>query len=392
MKDMTSRNIIVVAPHFQSFVREQAEVIQRDFANVTAMIPIPWLSEIADMIPFIGRNFRFIDWALKSQSSAVDSFMTPRFFTLPFGFARRRNHHIIAQSCINSLKPITTPYDLIHVHFLDIGYVGSVIKEKYGIPLIITGHGADVYELPMRDEWYRRLTRQTIHSADAIISVSHFNAEILKKLGLPSRKLHVIPNGFDPSRFRPLNKTNCRKFLNLPLNKKILLAVGRLSPEKGHKNLLEAFAQLCQNRHDLMLVLVGSGSLAEELEKHGRRLNLQQDLLFAGHIPNVRIPIWVNASDIVVLPSLMESYPTVIPESLGCGRPVVATRVGGVQEAIEEGTSGILVNPRSVSSLSDGLAKALESDWDYDTITSISKHLSWNQLVPRILDVYRELL
>ena len=389
---MTSRNIIIVAPHFQSFVREQAEVIQRDFANVTAMIPIPWLSEIADMIPIIGRNFRFIDWALKSQSSVVDSFITPRFFTLPFDFAKRRNHHITAKSCINSLKSITTLYDLIHVHFLDIGYVGSVIKEKYGIPLIITGHGADVYELPMKDEWYRRLTRQTLHTADAIISVSHFNAEILKKLGLPSRKLHVIPNGFDPSKFRPLNKAKCRMFLDLPLNRKILLAVGRLSAEKGHKILLEAFAQLCKNRHDLMLVIVGTGSLAEELEKYGRRLNLQQNLLLAGHIPNARIPVWVNASDIMVLPSLMESYPTVIPESLGCGRPVVATRVGGVPEAVEEGKSGILVNPNSASSLRDGLVKALELDWDYDTIANISRHLSWDLLVPRILEVYRRLM
>lgn len=354
------------------------------------MIPIPWLSTVTMAIPFIGRNFRFLDWVLQSQSTIVDLFVTPRFFTLPFSFARRRNHYAIAKSCINSLKSITPVPDLVHVHFLDIGYAGLAIKEKYDIPLIITGHGADVYELPMKDEWYLRLTQQTANAADAIISVSHFNAKILKNLGVASKKLHVIPNGYDPAKFRQLNKTRCRELLNLPHKKRIVLSVGRLSPEKGHLILLEAFAQLSQIQTDLMLVIVGAGSLEEHLKKRGQRLGLDRNLLFTGHVPNFKIPLWMNASDIVVLPSLMESYPTVIPESLGCGRPVVATRVGGVQEAIEEDKSGIIVKPNNILSLRNGLNKALESNWDNDAIAESSRQFSWNVLVPRILEVYSQ--
>jgi len=99
----------------------------------------------------------------------------------------------------------------------------------------------------------------------------------------------------------------------------------------------------------------------------------------------------MNASDIFVLPSLAEGFPTVIHEALACGKPVIGTRVGGVPEALTNREVGILVNPRDSVALADAILNALKKKWKPEIIINYAKQYSWNSLVKQILEVYQSL-
>ena len=183
-----------------------------------------------------------------------------------------------------------------------------------------------------------------------------------------------------------------RKKLGLPLNKNLLLSVGGLVDVKGHTYLVDAMRIVLKKRNDVILVIVGSGSLKERLQKKAKELGLNGKILFVGGKRHNEIPTWMNASDLFVLPSLSEGFPTVIPEAMACGKPVVGTKVGGVPEIITNQEVGLLVNPKDPEKLALAIVDALNKTWSSEAILNHAKQYSWNTLVPRIISVYKEVL
>jgi glycosyltransferase involved in cell wall biosynthesis len=314
--------------------------------------------------------------------------MSPRFFTLPFEEVRKRNCYLAARSCIKALSQNTFSFDLIHAHVLYNGFIGAKLKNRHNKPLIVTAHGGDVYDLPFRDNWHRTIVRYVLSEADEVITVSEFNASKLLSLGLSSNKLHVIPNGYNPNLFKPLSSFSARQKTGLPSNKKVILSVGNLVDVKGHIYLIYAMKTILKKRNDVILVIVGSGPLKEKLQKIVFQLGLSGKILFVGRKMHEQIPIWLNASDIFVLPSLSEGFPTVIPEAFACGKPIIATRVGGVPEAVTNDDVGLLVDPKDSSALASAILYALERNWRKELILSHSRTYSWSNLVQEILAVY----
>ena len=129
-------------------------------------------------------------------------------------------------------------------------------------------------------------------------------------------------------------RQSARRTLGLPPDRKILLAVGNLVEVKGHRYLVEAMAEVVKERQDVLCVIVGSGPLRGRLERQVRALGLEEHVRFVGGKPHEEIPIWMNACDVFVLPSLNEGNPTVMFECLGSWRPFVGRDVGGVREII----------------------------------------------------------
>jgi glycosyltransferase involved in cell wall biosynthesis len=224
-----------------------------------------------------------------------------------------------------------------------------------------------------------------------VITVCKFNAEKLLSLGVSSSKLHVIPNGYDEQLFRPISKAYARGRLGLPLNKKILLSVGNLVDVKGHAYLIDAMSSISR-RKNVLLIIVGSGPLEETLRRRVKENKLDDIIMLVGGKRHEEIPIWINSSDVFVLPSLREGFPTVIPEAMACGKPVVATRVGGVPEAICSSELGILVPPKDPKSLSWAIEEALDKKWDPNIILEYAKRYSWSELAKQILLTYQKAL
>lgn len=394
MSILESKGLLLIVPHLKAFIGDQAALIEPYFRSMTVLMPIPFFSTLALRLPFVNRNFDFLKNAVESHNELIQScrIVSPSFFTLPLTVLRKRNGYLASKSCTRALSKNATTFNLIHAHFLENGFIGASLKRLYNKPFVVTAHGGDVYDLPFRDNWYNNLARYVLSEADKVITVSHFNAEKLSALGVSFKKLHVIPNGYDENLFRPLSSNAERKKLGLPLNKRILLSVGNLVDVKGHTYLIEAMNIVLKKQTDVMLVIVGSGPLKVKLQKKANKLGLDGKILLVGRKPHNEIPVWMNATDLFVLPSLGEGFPTVVPEAMACGKPVIGTCVGGVQEAVANETVGILVNPKDPEMLAQAILEALDRKWVPQTIVDHARQFSWHNLVEQILSVYQEVL
>jgi glycosyltransferase involved in cell wall biosynthesis len=392
MQNISSKRLLVLAPHFRTFIKDQIVPLAPFFNRITTMIPIPYFAKIAVSLPIVGNQFDFVRPALASKNSSCGySFLFPKFFTLPIPVMQKRNHLSAARSCLRMSTSMNLRFDLIHAHFMTFGYIGAILKETTHAPLVVTAHGGDVYDLPFRKSWYKALARYVLKSADQVITVSQFNAKKLLSIGVSSSKLDVIPNGYDPKIFKMLPQSLMRQKLGLPLNKKILLSVGNLVDAKGHAYLIDAVNIILKKQADAILVIVGSGPLEKKLRRKITNLCLSEKILLVGRRIHDEICMWMNASDIFVLPSLREGFPTVIPEAFACGKPVIGTRVGGIPEALSNHEVGLLVDPKDPVDLSNAILNALNRKWRASIITDYSKIYSWNNIVRQILEIYRSL-
>jgi len=286
-----------------SFVKGQVDVLRKYFKEIHVISPQP-----------LG-----IDRFLRDYSYGNVRVYYPRLFHLPIEFFRKRLGEEFYKATLRVINGKGLEFDIIHAHFTwPSGYAGTLLKERFGVPLVITGHGFDIYDVPFRGEVYRGKILKALESADKIITVSHSNFRVLtEKLGIPSEKILIISNGFDRNKFRPMDKVECRNRLGLPLEKRIVLTVGNLVPIKGHEYLLKAAKIVLEQEPDAFFVIVGDGPLREKLEKLAKKLGIFKSIYFGGRRPHDEIPLWMNAADLFVLPSLSEGNPTVMFEALG---------------------------------------------------------------------------
>jgi glycosyltransferase involved in cell wall biosynthesis len=115
-------------------------------------------------------------------------------------------------------------------------------------------------------------------------------------------------------------------------------------------------------------------------------------VLLAGGKLHDEIPVWMNACDLFVLPSLSEGNPTVLPEALGCGKPFVGTRVGGVPEVITSDECGLLVGPADPDDLAEKILVALDREWDREAILAYAQRYTWENIAKEIMGVYERVL
>jgi len=181
------------------------------------------------------------------------------------------------------------------------------------------------------------------------------NSAILKDLlvsryGVPARRLTVVPNGVDTDFFQPPPDGR-------PPGPPVLLSVARLVPDKDHDTLLAAFAHLRASHPEAELWLVGNGPRRPGLEQKVRDLGLAPQVKFLAPARDIRH--LYQRADIFVLSSVAEALPNVILEAMAAGLPVVATRVGGLPEAVTPEVTGLLVEPRNATGMAQALARLL---------------------------------
>lgn len=387
-----SKKLLIVSPHFEVFIRDQVTHLRPYFKEITVLVPIPCFLSLVSKVPVVKRQFECLGSALRSCNESMPDYtiMPSRFFTLPIEVLRKRNFYLTSRSCIKAISKKSVKFDLIHAYFVENGFMGARLKSLYNKPFVLTVPGGDAYEQPFLDNWYNALAKYVLREADEVITVSQYNAKNLLSLGVCLSKLHVIPNGYDETLFKPRSSCEARKKLGLPLNKKILLSVGNLVAIKGHTYLLDAMKLVLKERDDVLLVVVGIGPLSEILRKKTTELKLEKNLLFVGWKEHEKIPVWMNACDVFVFPSLNESFGVVIIESMACGKPVVATCVGGVPEIVRRSDVGILVKPADPKSLSEGILEALNKDWVAETILEFSRQYSFASIAEQITSVYNK--
>jgi len=386
-------NLAVICHSYNNFQKDPIDAIAPCVSSVNVFVRTNPFAEIGKFLA-IPQLERFsttykIDQTGVSENTHV--YPTPIWY-IPTDRDYKRlgeRHYVHVKSL---MQKHGTKFDLIHAHFIwSAGYVGARLKEEYGVPFVVTGHGYDVYSLPFKDHEWREKIEYVLNTADHVITVSQSNLACIRKLDV-STPVTVIPNGFRSDLFHPRDSAESRRALNLPQDRKIILTVGNLEPIKGQKYLVEALKQIARERKDVLCAIVGAGRLRGALERQIRSLGLEDYVVLAGGKPHDEIPLWMNACDLFVLPSLNEGNPTVLPEALGCGKPFVGTRVGGVPEVISSDDYGLLVEPADAEDLAEKILAALNREWDREAILRYAQQFTWENIAKEIMGVYEQVL
>jgi len=252
-------------------------------------------------------------------------------------------------------------------------------------------HGYTKANLKLR--MYEMLDRWSLKRPDRVVTVCKpFAAELIRH-GAPADRVTVISNAIEPQpRPTAAQLTELRQRWRLADQSAVILSVGRLSPEKGHSDLIESFRRLRADaaQQDLRLLIVGDGPERQRLENAAA--DLGTSVTFLGHQANVW-PFYFVA-DIFALPSHSEGSPLVLLEAMAAERAIVATAVGGIPETVEDDVSAVLVTPRDIVKLQEAL-RSLCGDPERrirlaKAAASALKKFSPEAYRYRVLGLYRE--
>ncbi len=288
-------------------------------------------------------------------------------------------------------------FDIVHTHSTKAGLLGRLAASFAKVPVILfTAHGWAFSEgRPWLWRWLlAQAERLPALLSTKIICVSEYDRQLALRFGVVSHeKLVVIPNGLEPEPFcTPTDKRVLWGRLGASNVAGIVTMVGRLAPPKDFETLIVAWEGL--KAPGWQLWIVGEGPRRSRLEKIVHAQDLGEQIAFLGERHDV--PEILKASDIFVLASLWEGMPLTIIEAMLAGLPVIATRVGGVPELVEEGVTGLLVSPEDALALRSALKHLLSSAETRQRMGEAGRrraleHFTVEQMISRVRALYRNL-
>ena len=293
-------------------------------------------------------------------------------------------------------------YQLLHSHYWLSGWVGNNLSREWGVPHVTTFHttaelkgrtpGGDT-EPNMRSSTERKI----VASSDRIIaSTRHEYSSLVSLYQADQDRIRVVPAGVDLDMFQPGDQRRARGKLGLN-GERIVLYVGRMDAIKGLDVLIHSVASM-ETPCNLKVLVIGGSKQDREFNKAQKLVNALEvadkiDLL--GTLEHELLPLYYQAADVCVVPSYYESFGLVALESMACGTPVVASRVGGLQTVVKDNQSGYLVPWHCPDAFAGRLEMLLTSDSLRKSLgkqaRELAKRLSWKATASSIVDVYAEL-
>ena len=289
--------------------------------------------------------------------------------------------------------------DIVHTHTSKAGALGRVAARIAGVPALVhTPHGHVFYgHFGPLLSWSFLRTEQVLarYTARLIaLTASERDDHVTRGVGQPEQ-FAVIPSGIHLDRFRALvgSQWGRPQGCDWPVDAIVIGSVGWLTPVKGHRYLIEAFAKLKPSFPRLHLFIVGSGGLRADYQALVARLGITDAVTLAGD--RTDIDACLASMSVFVLPSLNEGMGRALVEAMAAGRPVIATRVGGVPALIQDCRNGMLVPPGDVTALTRALSQILSRpDWakelGEEASISIDKRFDADEMVRMVEAVYDE--
>jgi glycosyltransferase involved in cell wall biosynthesis len=261
------------------------------------------------------------------------------------------------------------------------GYATVAMARKLGIPAVVGSIGSDLNRFA--DPVSRWLTRLAMKRATFVVTKSEHLRQRAIQMGISPSKVRTIRNGCNPSVFHLQDRSAARSELAIDHRAELVLFVGRLDTAKGIEELLDAFSSLASRRPNLRLAFVGDGPGSVHLQSKAKHLGLADRITLKGACSSQEVAEWLAAANVLALPSYNEGYPNVVIEALSCGRPVIATNVGGILELVNE-ESGILIAPKDSRALADSIEKAMDRRWDEQSISEQFRR-GWDEAADELL-------
>lgn len=364
-----------VRPSHGIFVETRLrELMKSGQVESRVVAPVPWFPS-AD--PRWGEYGKFAATPAREQRNGLDV-LHPRYLLLPkVGMTSAPLMLALgARAAVRQLQAEGFDFDVIDAHYYyPDGVAAALLAKWFGKPLTITARGTDLnlipeYALP------RRMIEWAARRASGSIGVCAALMDVLRGWGHDPSRLHVLRNGVDLQRFRPLPAAEMRAELGVT-GEPLLLSVGHLIERKGHNVAIEALAALAAQRPGARLVVIGEGEERAALTALAERLGVADKVRLTGSLPNTELLKWYSAADVLLLCSSREGWANVLLESMACGTPVVATDIWGTPEVVAQPEAGRLVASRDGRAFAAAINELLAAGVDRAATRRYAEGFSW---------------
>lgn len=291
-------------------------------------------------------------------------------------------------------------YDVVHSHYWLSAWVGRELSQAINVPHVVTFHTLSLIKMQSRAGEIEQTERpfveaEVMATADRIIAFSPHERDSMARLyGADACKVSLVPCGVDLEVFRPLDQKSVRSRLGLN-GEKILLYVGRVEPIKGLDLLVETAAQMDSTEGVRMMVVgadVNGDREMDRVKQLAKERDLEDKIDFVGQVDHDDLPLYYNAADVCVVPSYYESFGLVALESMACGTPVVATRVGGLSTIIHHGRTGYLKSWRCPEAFANSVEMIISSDGLQQSMGEAARKraegMGWDNVASLMWDEY----
>jgi len=287
------------------------------------------------------------------------------------------------------------PENVKHITTQEQAYLLKYIKLE---PSIVTCHDLIpwVYEKNRSKIWKDNM--DGLRKADKIITISEFSkSELIKYLDYPEENIHIVNDAVDHEKYRPLKDKNILKRFKFLPNTKILLYVGSETPRMNLDVLMLSLAKLKKIFPDFKLLKIGlpqSLGAREHLLNTIDRLNLKENVVFVGYVPEEELPLWYNAADVLIYPCLYAGFGLPPLEAMACGTPVITSNTSSLPEVI--GDAGIMIDPHNEEKLAEEMYNILTNEKLVNKLTrkglERAKLFDWNKSAQQTMEIYRSMV
>lgn len=256
--------------------------------------------------------------------------------------------------------------DVLHLHQYASSNFGRLAGKIMAVPTVVHIHGPDL-PYPTYQWLADRLLAPCTY--DCIAVSESVKREVSRRRAIKSNKIVTLHNGIPLERFQPLSVAKgdaIKRQWGIADDSPVVGTITRLHEVKGNRYLMEAAAQILSVFPQVHIVILGDGPLLDELEELAEKLGISQNVIFAGYWDNAAEAL--SVFDIKVIASTSEGHPQSLLEAMVMGKAIVATKVGGIPEAISDGVNGLLVPPRDPDALADRIIHLLRNTQERDRL------------------------
>jgi D-inositol-3-phosphate glycosyltransferase len=332
--------------------------------------------------------------------------------TAPSLESELQTYVVFASEIKNFIVEENIAYDLIHANDYTSGLVAMDLKRKFKIPFIFTFHEfGHVLNLQDKKEGITeariKIEQQITKKADLlIVECPQDKADLIEYYQASSKKTFVVPCGFNPNLFFPIDKREARRKLNMNADEKILLQIGSLVPHKGIDNVIKSMALLDARNQNLRLIVLAAIEQSDDAKAYNElerlkllatNLGLAGQITFDAKIDAETLPFYYAAADLFVNTPVFEGLGITPLEAMACGTPVIGSEVGAIKFAVVDGKTGFIIPANAPELLADRIRlmiknEALLEQMSRNSVTHVNSSFTWKTVAEQMIDLYEYVL
>lgn len=288
--------------------------------------------------------------------------------------------------------------DIVHSHWIvPNGLTGAIFGSLSGMLHITTAHAGDIFTI-RKSKLFSRIARYIFKNSDKITANSKFTRDVIIQVDNSIKnKVKIIHMGVDTLRFNPKRAIGLNYKFSADY---IILSIGRLVDKKGIRYLIVAMREVIKIYPNTKLIIGGSGPEKERLERLSKNLGLNDNIIFAGYIKDIDLPMYYASSDIFVLPSIetkggdTEGLGIVLLEAMASKTSLIGSDIGGITDIIIDNDNGLLTKPGSSKDIADKIItllqdKKLRHSLSEKGLKTVNESFSWDVIIEKFINLYK---